>query len=270
MKPRSLWRFVVPIAAVLILFAIPAQAAKPNSPNLSCTITVLGQVFDEQDTTLYYNNGTTFCSGTVNPVQNSAVLGDQSLTSTVWDFTGWTAQSGVASSSYVDGSNCGNNCLRAYINSNNTILTLDTRGTSGPRQVTVGFAQPCGQTDGCPGPAGSSAVFGGSITTPALLNVYLNVPYTSMAVCTSTACPEAEPAFAKLWFNDPSDSSVQWRIDWAYLRVLRLSANAWYVIADACDGGQIAGLSRLQGTRTRPKTVFNGYYKIPFFLTAIH
>jgi hypothetical protein len=61
---------------------------------------------------------------------------------------------------------------------------------------------------------------------------------------------------------------VTWRIDWAHVRVLRLSSTTWYIIADACDGSQVAGLSKLSGSRTLPKAVLNGYYKIPFFVSA--
>ncbi len=111
-------------------------------------------------------------------------------------------------------------------------------------------------------------MFGGSINTPGLYEVFLDFAYTSMAVCSSAACPEAQPAFAKFWFTDPNDSSVTWRIDWSHLRVLRMSANTWYFIGDDCDGSQVAGLSKLSGSRTQPKAVLNGYYLIPFFLSA--
>ncbi len=88
-----------------------------------------------------------------------------------------------------------------------------------------------------------------------------------MGVCSSTACTQAVEGFAKFWFTD--NSGTQWRIDWATVRVLRMSSNTWYFIADACDGTQVAGLSELTGTRTQPKTVFNGYYLIPFFFSAV-
>ena len=100
------------------------------------------------------------------------------------------------------------------------------------------------------------------------LNIMLDFPYTSMAICSSRACLEAQPAFAKLWFADPNDSSVTWRVDWTYLRVLRMSQNTWYILADSCDGSQIARLSKLEGARTQPKATPNGYYLIPFFIEA--
>ena len=181
----------------------------------------------------------------------------------------WTLATGFATSSYTNGANCGTNCLKVVFGSKNTVLTVDTRGASGPRTIQVNFTQPCGTAQGCPGPAGSATVFGGSVKTPGLLEVFLDFSYTSMAVCTSTGCPEAQPAFAKFWFTDPTDASVTWRIDWPQLRVLRMSTNTWYVLADACDGSQVAGLSKLSGSRTQPKAVLNGYYLIPFFVSAV-
>lgn len=221
-------------------------------------------VVDEQETLAFYQGQ----SGCQTPplVQSSAYVGDEAVISKAYNFPPWNSID-VSSATYVHGADCGNNCQRVQFDSGNKILTLDTRGTTGPRQVTVDFTDSCRSGDGCPG-LGDPAVFGGSITTDGLLNVFLDFPYTSMTPCSPKVCPEAELAFAKFWFTDPDDSSVTWRIDWRSLRVLRMSETTWYVIADACDGTQVAGLSKLVGKRTQPKTVFSGFYKIPFFLAV--
>lgn len=241
------------------------------SSGSSLTFNIFNPIVDEQDTTLFYHNGSTFCSGLNNPVPGIAFFGDGRVTgpNTAYD-TGlpWTQAIGFATTSYVNGTDCGTSCLKAELGSKNTVLTVDTRGASGPRSIKVNFSQACGTAQGCPGPAGSSTVFGGAVNTPGLLEVFLDLSYTSMAVCSSTTCPESEPAFVKFWFADPTNSSVTWRIDWAHVRVLRMSSTKWYIIADACDGSQVAGLSELIGNRTQPKTVMNGYYKIPFFVSA--
>jgi hypothetical protein len=85
-------------------------------------------------------------------------------------------------------------------------------------------------------------------------------------VCSSKACPEARQINTKLWFNDAS--GAQWRVDWAAIRVLRISTRTWYFVADACGGSQLAGLSKLEGTRTKPRDVLNGYFLIPMFFSA--
>ena len=270
MKRIHLVRALVLVVVAALAFLPSLFAAKPiRSSTVPLNIHVYDSVIDEHDTTAFYNNGTAFCSGLVNPADISAFTGDGVVagpTSAYSTGAPWTATTNLSSTTYSDKADCGNNCLRAQFNSNDKILSFDTRGTVGPRKVKLDFSHPC---QGCAGPAGSPGVFGGSITTDGLLDVYLDFPYTSMEVCTSTACPEAQPAFAKFWFTDPSDTSVTWRVDWQFLRVLRISTDTWYVIADSCDGTQIAGLSSLTGKRSRPKTVFNGYYLIPFFHAAV-
>lgn len=256
-------------------FLLTVYAARNPSSTSSVSLIayVYDQVVDEQDTTSFYHNGTNYCPGSNFPIQFSLLQGDHvtdpnfAAPTDAYTFGApWTTASGLSSTAYADGDSCGNNCLRVQFASSNKTFAFDTRGTSGPRKLTVNFFQPCGTSQGCPGPAGDPSVFGGSVTTAGLLDIFLDFPYTSMAVCSSTACPEAQPAFAKFWFTDPSNSSVTWRIDWSYLRVLRMSSNTWYVVADECDGSQVAGLSQLVGNRTQPKTVFNGYYEIPFFI----
>jgi hypothetical protein len=272
MVPRGL-RVVLGLSVVLLGPTLLWSARKASITPL--TVNLYDLVVDEHNTTAFYNNGTPFCAGT-SPIftQPASLFGDSVVPgpSAVYGFGSPWIPYPASSTAYVHNTFCGKGsnapCISAQFNSDNKILTLDTRGTVGPRAVRLDFTHPCSEP-GCPQPAGSPTVFGGSLTTPGLVNVSFNVPFTQMAVCTSEACPEAEPAFAKLWFTDLADSSVTWRVDWAYLRVLRISANTWYIVADACDGTQIAGFSKLTGSRTRPKSVFNGYYVIPFFFVAV-
>lgn len=232
------------------------------------TMNIFFQVVDEQNTDLYYNT-TGFCLGSSSVIDTPFFQGDMANGPTsAYNFVPpWTLSSNLSSSKYVNGTDCAtgtNICLNVNFEHNNTVLSLDTRGTLGPRKVDLNFNAPC-VTCSVPGKTPS---FGSSLSTPALVSIFLNTPYTSMSVCSSTACPEAEPAFVKLWFTDPTNSQVTWRVDWSYLRVLRMSANTWYVVADACDGTQIAGLYRLQNQRNKTSTSFQGYYLIPFFLSA--
>lgn len=269
---------VARVAVVLVLLCVgvqpPAASAKgkpTSSSGLALNIALHDSIVDEQDTIAFYNDAS-YCLGSSQPLEPpdgpAACSGDhvEIGPTTAYDLGFWTTSSGLVSSNYSDNTDCGQFCQRANLSSDYKTLNLDTRGTTPARSVNLDFTRPC--TDaGCP-PAGSATVFGGHLNTNGLLNVFMSFPFTSMEVCSSAACPEAQPAFAKFWFADPTDSSVTWRIDWQYLRVLRMSTNTWYIIADACDGSQVAGLSKLQGNRTRPKTIFDGSYKIPFFLVA--
>lgn len=253
------------LLAVFMTLLLPSADAGKGGGSTPLVLDLYDSVVDEQDTTAFYNAGT-FCSGSSAILQSSALTGDPGVGPTIaYEFGSPWVQVSDSSTSYAHNADCGNNCQRVQFDSNNKTLTFDTRGTLGPRTVTANFSAPC---VGCAGPGGDPTVFGGSITTTGLLNVFLDFPYTSMAVCTSTTCPEAQPAFAKFWFTDPTDPSVTWRIDWQFLRVLRMSQTTWYLIADECDGSQVAGLSKLVGNRTRPKTVFNGFYLIPFFISG--
>jgi len=180
---------------------------------------------------------------------------------------------------YSDGADCTTaGCLQARFTQGLKVLGLDTRGST--RQITVDFRGDCSEAPACTGPAGDSQkivdAFGSDvIVIDGLLNVFLESDYTQMDVCDTAnggqfgrACFEAGNAFAKFWFTDPAGTT--WRIDWNFLRVLRMNANTWYFIADECDGSQVAGLSHLEPSRRKnPKTVFDGFFKIPFFFSAI-
>ena len=231
------------------------------------TMNIFFQVVDEQNTDVFYNT-TGYCSSpyTAPPYfQGDLVNGPTSAYNFV---PPWTLTSSLASSQYVDGTYCASgttNCLHAIFDHNQTVISLDTRNSLGPRKVDLNFSNSC-VTCSVPGKIPS---FGSSLSTPALVGVFLNTPYTSMSVCSSTGCPEAQPAITRLDFTDPTNSQVMWKIIWSYVRVLRMSANTWYVVADACDGTQIAALYRLQNQRNNKiGTSFQGYYLIPYFLTA--
>lgn len=242
-------------------------------------------VVDEQDTTSFYHNGAEYCSELNVPggifFQATGYGGDAQRPgrATAYDFGfPWETVAVLpAATRYADGGDCGaSGCLRARFTQGGKTLTLDTNGTRGPsgspRTVTLGLSQPCTEA-GCPGPGGNVtdviAAFGSeNVTVSGLLDVFLEFPYASLAVCSSRSCPEAGNAYAKFWFTAPSGET--WRLDWNFLRVLKMSATSWYLVADECDGSQVAGLSRLDTSRRKqPRTVFNGYYKVPFFLTAV-
>ncbi len=254
------------LAAVgLLVWKVHSTSAASTSP---LTMNIFFQIVDEQNTTAFYNNGTAYCSGSSASIGNPYFEGDLSNgpTSAYLFVPPWTLSSNLSSAQYVNGNNCSssNACLSVNFNKNQSTLSLDTRNSAGPRKVDLNFSDPCTTCS----VKGVTPSFGSSVSTPVLVSIFLNSPYTSMSVCSSTTCPEAEPAFAKLWFTDPTNSQVTWRVDWTYLRVLRMSASTWYVIADACDGSQIAGLYRLQNQRNKVTTSFQGSYLIPFFLSA--
>lgn len=247
-----------------------AQLAVPPvhaGPPVSVTIDLFGQVVDEQDLNAYYGTSGS-CPGSAAAIDVARLAGDSAPgPSAAYGFgPPWTLVQGLVSAAYVNGADCqpgSNVCLGVKLNHTRKTLSLDTRGTLGPRAVSLDFSNPCFSC----GLAGDSGVFGSSLlTTPALISVFADTPFTDMAVCSSTACLEAQPAFARLWFGDPGgDPNVNWRVDWGYLRILRLANNTWYVLADGCDGSQVAALSRIHKNRRR----LIGNYLMPFFLSAL-
>lgn len=177
----------------------------------------------------------------------------------------------LTSVAYKNGADCNSSsrvCLSVALNHNETVLSLDSRGTQDPttgksRAVRLDFSQPCLYCAYGPGPANP---FGANpVSTPGLLSIFLTTPYTSMAVCTTTDCAESETGTARFWFNDASGN--QWRVDWGFVRVLRVSANTWYVLANGCDGSQVATLYRLQNKRGNSASR-QGQYLMPFFASA--
>lgn len=149
-----------------------------------------------------------------------------------------------SSAEYVDGdaSSCATTCLRVQLISNAKTLTFDTRGTT--RVVNVESTTPP-----------FSKIQG-------LFEVLSSVPLTSMGL----GEPNSQHVPARLWFED---DGVNWRVDWARVRVVKHSATLWHVIAESGDKSDEAGLSRLDNSkRAKPRTVLTGMFKVPFFITA--
>jgi hypothetical protein len=262
---------------IVLLLAVSASAA-PKKPagggstttSNAATMNLYFEVVDEQNLNAYY--GTTgSCPGSRFVIDTSYFAGDMANgpTSAYGFGPPWTLSSSLSSSSYVDGANCNTStrvCLGVKFNHNDTVLSLDTRGTLGPRKIDVNFSAPCLDCS----LAGNPGVFGGSANVPALISVFLDNPFPSMAVCSSLACPEAQSGFAKLWFDDPNgDPLLTWRVDWPFVRVLRMSSNTWYVLGDGCDGSRVAQLYRLHNDKHRQSVSYQGSYLIPFFLSGV-
>jgi hypothetical protein len=166
----------------------------------------------------------------------------------------------MASGIYEDGTFPASvsSALRTEFLTNNKVFAIDTRTTSKPlRKFNLDFNQPYDPPVNVPR-------IGSTYTTPGLFQISGLQSLTSMSVCSSTDCPEWRAIKATFWFDETPD--VQWRVDWASVRVLRVSTNSWYIIADACNGTQVAGLSELTGNRTKPREVNSGYFLMPLFI----
>ena len=252
--------------SALALAPLPALAAKPAAPSaVALKATVFTTVVDEQDTVgFFHDGGVTGCPDA--PLVDAAgITADAAAatTASAWNFFNWDAVADPAGI-YDNGSYCAStgSCLRAEFNSSDKTFTLDTRTTANPlRKFTLDFSDPYDPDPNVPS-------FGPSLTTTGLFEVLGSASMTGMAVCSTRACPEAREIPAKFWFNDPVTSGVQWRVDWSHIRVLRVSPSTWYFIGDACDGSQVGGLSKLEGSRTRPRETNRGYYLIPLFIAA--
>jgi len=262
---------------IVLTLAVGASAA-PKKPggggdtttSNAATMNIYFQVVDEQNLNAFYNT-TGSCPGSSYPIDPAYFAGDlvNGPTSAYGFGLPWTLSSSLSSSTFVDGAYCNSStgvCLGVKFNHNDTVLSLDTRGTLGPRKLDVNFSAPCLD---CSLP-GNPSVFGGSANIPALISVFLDNPFPSMAVCSSLACPEAQSGFAKLWFDDPNgDPLLTWRVDWPFVRVLRMSSNTWYVLGDGCDGSRVAMLYRLHNDKHRQSVSYQGSYLIPFFLSGV-
>lgn len=261
MNTNKSWRtlFAIPLLAF-----VPgvAEAGKPTSSSVPLRVHVFTQVLDEQDTTGYYNNGIAYCSGLVLPTDDAGLEPDTAPgPTTAWPSTfPWSPLTGQVSATYENGAQCAtpSACLRAEFNTSDKNLTLDTRTTSPLRTLTVDFTDPHQNAIALQLPA--------RLATDGLFQLLGTSAFTSMGVCSSRACPEAKRVQAKFWFDDPVAPDVQWRITWTSVRVLRVAASTWHVVADACDGTIIGGLSKLTGNRTKPREANHGQYLIPFFM----
>jgi class 3 adenylate cyclase len=237
----------------------PSAAAALEVP---LKVSLYSRVVDQQDTNAYFKAAT--CPV---PFHDGSRLRPDKTDGSInaWDqFPGspWKAVTKLSSGLYDDGQDCKPNggCLRAEFSKDGKVLSLDTRHTSPLRKVTVDFGLP--SADASPPP------FGPHIATAGLLEISALNPITSMIVCSSSGCPEARQIAAKFWFADPSDSKVNWRVDWGAVRVLRLSPKAWYFIADACGGSQYTSLSKLVGEGANRVETSLGHFLIPLFFSA--
>ena len=257
MRTQSLsnWRSII---ALSVLAALPfcASAGKPTSSSVPLKTSIYTSFVDEQDTNAYFNTPNT-CN--YHPLTSSYLRPDTSDgPTTAWDIfmTTWQPVTGLTSGVYDNSVNG----VRSEFGANDKVYSLDTRTTSPLRKITLDFSAPY--------PPPNTPSFGSTVTTPGLLQVSGLDPITSMAVCSSDACREARQIATKFWFTDPSAADVTWRVDWAAIRVLRVTPKLWYFIADACGGSQVAGLSKLTGNRTRPREILNGYFLVPLFFAA--
>ncbi len=211
---------------------------------------------DEQNTNAYFNDPN-ICPFYGQAIEYSNILPDTLAGPTsAWGYVPWAPKSGLQSGTYDNSTT-----LRVEFSTNDKVFSLDSRGSVPLRKLTLDFTHPYGTI--------SDVTFAGSsVATPVLFQVSGLDPLTTMSVCSSTACPEARQIATKLWFDDPSAADTQWRVDWAAIRVLRVSSNKWYFIAGQCGGSQLAGLSKLVGTRTKPRETLNGHFLMPMFFAA--
>ena len=267
------------LAITSLVLALPCMLAAGNSTTRTLFMDFFNPTADEQAGIGCPNQPNEMTPG---------FFGDGSFDSvatgptSAWSMAPWTTISGLGSSRYVDGSECvySGSCLSVQMSKNLSTLTIDTThskdGTTGqPRALTLKFL-PC--EGGCNYPDGPTNLFANQLTgmkTPGLLSIFLPSPLPNMAVCSSTACPESEAAFARFWFADPNgDPNLQYRLDWSYLRVLRVaqgttnSPSTWYAVADSCDGSQIVTLYRLANNHKSQTISRLGSYHMPFFISA--
>jgi hypothetical protein len=250
------------VAASLVLFAPLGILAKGTTSTsvVPLTATMYDALNDEQT-----GLG---CTITPAPSQTTRFISDSmaDTTASAWDvFPGpWTAVSGIGAGIYDNGT-FGNpsSFLRVEFNTSDKNFSIDTRNTTSTpkRMFTLDFTKPYS-------PASNVPPFGTALSVPALFQVQGLSAITGMSVCTSTDCPESRVLAGHLWWDDPTDSSVQWRVDWGGVRVLRITQQTWYFIASGCGGTQVAGLSELIGNRTQPRVVNKGYYLMPLFIKA--
>jgi hypothetical protein len=273
------------LTVIALILIVPAGLTAGNSTTRPMTQDLFNQVVDEQ-------------TGIGCPypplIANAGLVGDGSTNnldkaigpSTAWGFGPWPAMpileepllsNPLKSSQYVDGldcSNLGGGCLSvqlsknlSVLSNNNSINSLDS-STGKPRFFTLNFVS-CDSGGSCL--SGNPNYFGSTtVKTTGEFGISLSVAWTSMAVCSTTACPEAKTAVARFWFNDPlGDPNLQYELVWNHVRVLRVSSTQWYTLADSCDGSRIATLYRQANNKKSPSQSNQGQYLIPFFSGAI-
>jgi hypothetical protein len=185
---------------------------------------------------------------------------------TAYDFglgSPWTPVLNLTGGAYNNGTFIASpgSFLRVQFDTSNKNFTIDTRNSAPLRKFSLDFSKPYS-------PASNVPSFGTSLTVAALFQVQGLSSITAMGVCSSNSCPESRVLQANLWWDDPKDSSVQWRVHWAGVRVLRMSNQTWYFLADTCGGNWLGGLSQLIGNRTKPREVNSGTFYLPLFIKA--
>jgi hypothetical protein len=256
-------------ALAIVILAIPsaAAAAKPAA-NFPLTAKVHSTVVDEQNTSLFLGDPYACAGGTEVDVAALAPDAAAGVTTTAWNFFNWSPFPDVPAGVYDNRTFCGTGtCLRAEFNSSDKTFSLDTRVTGNPqRTFSVAFNEPWDLANDQP--ATHVPPWGPALSTAGLFEALASSSISQLAVCTNAACKEGREIQAKFWFTDPNNADVTWRLTWNHMRVLRVGPTTWYFLASACDGSQVAGLSRLEGSRTRPRETNQGYYLIPFFISA--
>ena len=258
------------LAVILLACPFAVQAGKPSAV-VPLDARVYGETVDQQNTIdFFHDGGVTGCpSWATEPSSLYSALIPDAVSEVIpaWNVPGWPATSGITAGIYDHGDNCSSAsaCLRAEFNSSSKTLSIDTRTTANPvRRFTLDLSDGYDLAKEMPIPG--NAPVGQSVTTTGLFEVLGSSALTGMGVCTSRACTEAREYPAKFWWVD--GAGVTWRLDWRHMRVLRVATNTWYFLANDCDGSQVAGLSKLEGSRTRPRETNQGYFLVPFFISV--
>jgi hypothetical protein len=287
---------VVIATAVLTALPLSASAGKPggSSTATALKVNVLTNFYDAHDTNAFNglpsdiasDDSRYMCSPLRDGIDRepARVRGDaysvRQEPTVTWTslFTSSTTELSNPSSVYEDGKDSGTAPLRAQFISSDRVLTIDTtttdleglQTTASPRSFTLDFKMSYDpdtytsyETAPTAYPFGTQTIF-----APGLFEVLgSQSSLLSMKPCASPGCPEGtQIPYARYWFKHPNGSGVQYRLDWNFTRVLRIDTNTWYFIAGDCDGSQTAGLSVLEGNRTKPRMVNVGWFEMPFLI----
>ena len=254
------------LAVAILAVPLAAAAAKP-APAVSLTAKVHSTVVDQHNTAVFGGDPEACAGGTEIDVAALAPDTADPVSTLTWNFTPFSAYGPVPAGEYENKTFCGTGmCLRAEFNSSDKTFSLDTRVTGNPvRKFNVAFDEPWDLFNDVPG---IRLAPWAALQTAGLFEALATSSISQMQVCTTAACPQAREIQAKFWFTDPDNADVTWRLTWNHMRVLRVGPTTWYFVGSACDGSQVAGLSKLEGSRTRPRETNKGYYLVPFFISA--
>ena len=254
------------LAAAILAVPFAASAGKPAA-TFPLTAKVHATAVDEQNTAVFLGDPEACTGGAEVDVAGFAPDGAAVVATNTWNFTPWTLYGPVLAGVYDNRTFCGTGtCLRAEFNSSDKTFSLDTRVTGGPlRTFNIAFDEPWDLANNVPGTRFAPWA---ALQTAGLFEALASSSLSQMPVCTTAACTEGREIQAKFWFTDPVNADVTWRLTWNHMRVLRVGPTTWYFVGSACDGSQVAGLSKLEGSRTRPRETNQCYYLIPFFISA--